>query len=164
MKSIDQLLTEIDENRLDCSADVDKWVDEELASLRGDIIRFERDGAYQRYVRRFIANDYDPSEHGGKPRCDCGNDCPVLEGRLPALVKEADDPGRAQEEWAIRHPGTPYALLAADDEYREDLAALITGLHRIERVTRRDRIPESEQADAETGEEDLDGAEREVTA
>lgn len=160
MRSIAELLDEIDKNRLDCSYEVDQWVAGQLAGLRSDVIKFQRDDAYQRYLRRYIAEDYSPGDHGGQPRCDCGNDCPVLDGKLPSMVQRATDPGRAQEEWAIRHTGTPYALLSADDEYRDELAGLYTSLNRLVAATRRDTIPKSEQ---ETDEQAADGDKAEVT-
>lgn len=164
MRDIDELLEEIDLNRIDCRDEVDDWAGSELADLRSDILRFERDHAYQRFIRRFIANKYSPEDHDGKPRCTCGNDCPVLEGRLPSMVKAADDPGRAAEEWAIRHPGTPHALLKADDAYRGELASVMNGLHRVEAATRRDRLPASARDDDQDDEESGTESEAEVTA
>lgn len=166
MRPIPELLDEIDKNRLDCSPRVKEWIGDELAELRGEVLRFQRDHAYQRYIRRYIANEYDPGENDGRPRCDCGNDCPILEGRLPAMVQGADDPGRAQEDWAVRHPGTPYALLKADDSYREDLASLYNDIHSVLAVSRRDELPRSERdpdSDGD-GEADVDADPEGVTA
>lgn len=144
MQTIAQLLDEIHLNRVDCDPDVDEWVGEQLASLRSDIIKLTRDDAYQRFIRRHIAEEYTPGDNGGEPRCDCGNNCPVLEGRLPAMVKGSSQPGRAAEEWAVRHTGTPYALLTADDAYRDELAAVHNELNHLEAVTRRNTIPGGE--------------------
>lgn len=147
MKSISEKLEQIEANRRDIASshdEVDQWADEQLRDLWPRIIQVKRKDAYSRFVMRYVSQ-YDPTEHSDDdgepiPPCTCENDCPIINGRLPARVEDADEQAAAAEQWSIRHTGTPHALLKADEEWRDLLSDIYVDLYRIERGTRTKQI------------------------
>ena len=142
METITDLVDDIEQLRMDASGDLDVWAGEQLAQLRTEMLRLKQDDAYQRYLRRHVL-EYDPEENEDKPKCTCGNDCPVINNRIPAQVRRADDVSTAVDQYAIRHPGQPHALLTAEKRYRQAIAELYTSLERIRRHLRAGELPEN---------------------
>jgi len=151
-----QKLQKIDKERANLTADdsgLDAWVGDQLASIRADMLEFQRDNAYRRFLVRYLTEQYDhlqdPGHEREKPLCTCENNCTLMRGKLPATVLDAPTIADGIEEFAHEHNGHPTGLFEADRAYREAIGDLLTRLERVRTALINGEIPATADADRE---------------
>lgn len=146
-------LEKIERERIDARPELDEWAGEKLTQTRADMLKFDRDQAYRRFLVRYLTEAFenlqDPSHDREEPLCTCGNNCMLMRGKLPPTVLDAPTIAEGIEEHAHGHNGNPKGLFEADRAYREAIGAVLGDLERIWTALKNDQIPKADREDTE---------------
>jgi len=147
-ESIDEMLRKIEKNRAGAPAELDAWANERLIDVRSDILKIEREGAYRRFLIRYIKDEHRKlGDEREEPLCTCANDCALIRGRLPPQIRGADSLHGGIEEYYLSHSGDPVVLDEADEAWRELKAKVLTELQRVWTGLKNREIPEQGPTD-----------------
>lgn len=143
----DDYLQKIEAERIDARPELDEWAGDQLTDARAEMLQFQRDQAYRRFLVRFLSEEHDrlndPDHDRSEPLCTCGNNCYLMQGKLPPTVLDGRTIAEGIEEYAHEHNGSPTGLFEADRAYREAIGSLLGTLERIWTALKNDQIPQS---------------------